>query len=258
LRARLTALTCCRNQATFDIHPFRLNGGSFEAIAGISLSPFLEANLKIGPGTFAYLESHGILTFFFLADFFNATARLYVNTPHVTGASSVATNVTRSCQTPGPNDYETFTTALTFGAGLNVSIDLSGEGSFIDDSDTSIFTNALAFGDFPTLAAPKCMVVADDTSTTSLAGQAVAPTGTLLAAAVAIPSFNVAGIQSYYAVHSALPTNVNYTQMLMATTVPDNIKKAVQKAGALGLYAMLSLVSVSAAVAFGGAFGLLF
>jgi hypothetical protein len=59
-------------------------------------------------------------------------------------------------------------------------------------------------------------------------------------------------------VHSALPTNVNYTQMLMATTVPDNIKKAVQKAGALGLYAMLSLVSVSAAVAFGGAFGLLF
>jgi hypothetical protein len=102
------------------------------------------------------------------------------------------------------------------------------------------------------------MVVADDTSTTSLAGQVVAPTGTLLAAAVAIPSFNVAGIQSYYAVHSALPTNVNYTQMLMATTVPDNIKKAVQKAGALGLHAMLSLVSVSAAVAFGGAFGLLF
>ncbi|KAJ7848495.1 hypothetical protein B0H14DRAFT_3138277 [Mycena olivaceomarginata] len=228
------------NQTTFDIHPFRLNGGSFEAIAGISLSPFLEATLKIGP------------------DFFSATARLYINTPHVTGAASVATNVTRSCQTPGPNDYETFTTALTFGAGLNVSIDLSGEGSFIDDSDTSIFTNALAFGDFPTLAAPKCMVVADDTSTTSLAGQAVAPTGTLLAAAVAIPSFNVAGIQSYYAVHSALPTNVNYTQMLMATTVPDNIKKAVQKAGALGLHAMLSLVSVSAAVVFGGAFGLLF
>ncbi|KAJ7733971.1 hypothetical protein B0H16DRAFT_1732069 [Mycena metata] len=231
------------SQSTFDIHPFRLNGGSFEATAGISLSPFLEATLKIGPDN---------------VDLFSATARLYVNTPHVTGAASVATNVTRSCQTPGINDYETFTTALTFGAGLNISIDLSGNGSFIDDTDTTIFTNGLAFGEFPTLAAPKCMVVADDTSTASLAGQVVAPTGTLLAAAAAIPSFNIAGIQSYYSAHGALPTNVNYTQMLMATTVPDNIKKAVQKAGAQGLHAMLSLVSVSAAVAFGGAFVLLF
>ncbi|KAJ7145569.1 hypothetical protein C8R44DRAFT_896671 [Mycena epipterygia] len=230
------------NQATFDIHPFRLNSGSFDATAGISLSPFLEATLQVGPDT----------------DLFSATARLYVNTPHVTGAASVATNVTRTCQAPGPNDYETFTTALTFGAGLNVSIDLSGSGSLIDDSDESLFTNALAFGDFPTLAAPKCMIVADDTSTASLAGQVVAPTGTLLAAAVAIPSFNVAGIQSYYSANHALPTNVNYTQMLMATTVPDDIKKAVQKAGALGLHAMLSLVSVSAAVAFGGASVLLF
>ncbi|KAJ7017949.1 hypothetical protein C8F04DRAFT_1278492 [Mycena alexandri] len=218
-----------QSQATFDIHPFRLNGGSFEATAGISLSPFLEADLTIG------------------SDLFSASARLYVNTPHVTDAASVATNVTRSCQTPGANDYETFTTALTFSAGLNISINLSGEGSFID-SDTSIFSNALAFGDFPTLAAPRCIVGRRHEH-----GEPGGAGGGADGHAA-----RGGGIQSYYSAHSALPTNVNYMQMLMATTVPDNIKKAVQRAGAQGLHTMLSLASVSAAVVFGGAFVLLF
>ncbi|KAJ7686125.1 hypothetical protein B0H17DRAFT_1204507 [Mycena rosella] len=197
--------------------------------------PFLEATLKIG------------------TELFSATARLYVNTPHVSGAARVSTNVTRECAPLGPNDFEFFDAALTFGAGMNFSLDASSEGTLFKDSDTGLYTKTLPFGDFPTLDDPKCMIVADDAGSGDLAGQVVAPTGTLLAAATAIPSFDVAGIQSYYSANGALPTNVNYSQMLKATQVPDDIKKAVQKAGALGLHAMFSLASVFAAVALGGA-----
>ncbi|KAJ7446118.1 hypothetical protein FB451DRAFT_1292207 [Mycena latifolia] len=231
------------DQSTFDVHPFRLNSGSFNATAGLSLSPFLEATLH-------------------LTSLVSATARLYVNTPHVTGAARLGQNVTRDCQPLGANDFEYFSEALTFGAGLNLSIDATASGALLPDdddsdgddnnNDTPFFTHALSFGDMPTLADPKCMIVVDDLSTANLAGQVVAPTGTLLAAATAIPSFDVAGIQSYYSANGALPTNVNYGQMLQATTVPDDIKKAVEKAGALGLHARLSVV-VSAAVAVGGA-----
>lgn len=39
-----------RDKASFDIHPFRLNSGSFEVTAGISLSPFLDATVSFGTG----------------------------------------------------------------------------------------------------------------------------------------------------------------------------------------------------------------
>ncbi|KAJ6566556.1 hypothetical protein B0H19DRAFT_1232686 [Mycena capillaripes] len=227
------------DKVNFDIHPFRLNSGSFNASAALSLSPFVEATLKLGAGLF------------------DATARLYVNTPHVMGAARVASNVTRACEPLGPNDFEFFDIGLSFGAGLNLTLDATATGSFFADKDDALFSKALDFGDLPPLASPACMIIADDdaaaTATASLAGQVVAPTGTLLLAETAIPSFNVAGIQSYYSANGHLPTGVNYEQMLKATTVPDDIKKAVQKAGALELHATLSLASVAAAVAVGGA-----
>lgn len=173
------------------------------------------------------------------------------------GAARAASNVTRACEPLGPNDFEFFDVGLSFGAGLNLSLDITATGSLFADKDNALFAKALEFGDLPPLASPACMIVADDdtaaTATASLAGQVVAPTGTLLSAETAIPSFNVAGIQSYYSANGQLPTGVNYGQMLKATTVPDDIKKAVQKAGAVGLHATLSLVSVAAALAVGGA-----
>ncbi|KAJ7190746.1 hypothetical protein GGX14DRAFT_482495 [Mycena pura] len=227
------------DQATFNIHPFRLNSGTLKALTGgISLSPFLEATLSV---------ADGILS---------PAARVYMNTPYVHAAANLATNVNRQCETLGPNDFEFFDSALTFGAGLNISIDGTLTGAPFDDHDMTIYTKALPFGDFPSLAAPVCMVIVDDDAsaqrTSSLAGQVSAPTGTLLPAAQAIPSFNVAGIQSYYSANGALPTNVNYSQMLQATAVPDDIKKAVQKAGALGRYAMATLVSCAMSMTFGG------
>ncbi|KAJ7204948.1 hypothetical protein GGX14DRAFT_459016 [Mycena pura] len=229
------------DQATFDVHPFRVNGGTFSVTGDLSFSPFLEATLQVG-------------------DTLSPTARVYINAPSVHAAANISKNVNRQCEAVGPNDFEFFDSALTFGASLNVSVEGTLSGAPFDDHDMIFYSKALSFGNFPSLTAPLCMVIVDDdasaTSTSSLAGQVIAPTGTLLAAAAAIPSFNVAGIQSYYSANGALPTGVNYTQMAEATTVPDDIKKAVQKkAGALGRHATTSLVSIAVSVVFGGFLG---
>ncbi|KAJ7912267.1 hypothetical protein B0H13DRAFT_1875069 [Mycena leptocephala] len=94
------------------------------------------------------------------------------------------------------------------------------------------------FGDLPTLSDPLCMVVVDDNAadtaseSAGIRGLLPAATGTLLAASAAVPTFNIPGIESYYSAHGALPTNVNYTQMLLATAVPSDIQAAVQAAAA--------------------------
>jgi len=208
------------DKAAFDIHPFRLNNGSFSVTAGISLSPFLEATIAFGLGT-------------------GSSARLYLNTPHIGGTATIATSVNRDCLPLGPNDFETFKDALTFGAGLNISVEGNCSGPHFALGDKIFLTKGFPFGDLPTLDKPKCMVFAADNTAeaasganANIAGLLPAPTGTLLAASAAIPSFNIPGIESYYSAHGTLPTSVNYTQMLMATTVPDDIKGAVQQAAA--------------------------
>ena len=57
-------------------------------------------------------------------------------------------------------------------------------------------------------------------------------TGTMYPAASAIPTWNMSGIESYYSANGKLPTNVNYGQMVAATSVPSGIQKAVQSAAA--------------------------
>jgi hypothetical protein len=61
-----------------------------------------------------------------------------------------------------------------------------------------------------------------------------AAAGTLVPAASAVPTFDLTKIESYYSANGHLPTNVNYAQMVKTTTVPDNIKKAVQDAAKNG------------------------
>jgi hypothetical protein len=230
----------CRDKATFDIHPFRLNNGSFSVTAGISLSPFLEATIAFGLGT----GMTPILLFHPLciddvSMSRGSSARLYLNTPHIGGTATIATSVNRDCLPLGPNDFETFKDALTFGAGLNISVEGNCSGSHFALGDKIFLTKGFPFGDLPTLDKPKCMVFAADSTAeaasganANIAGLLPAPTGTLLAASAAIPSFNIPGIESYYSAHGTLPTSVNYTQMLMATTVPDDIKGAVEQAAA--------------------------
>ncbi|KAJ7705160.1 hypothetical protein B0H14DRAFT_3645890 [Mycena olivaceomarginata] len=200
------------DEATFDIHPFRLNSGWFSVTAGISLSPFLDATVAFGLGA-------------------GSSARLYLNTPHVSGTASV----NRDCQPLGPNDFESFADALTFDAGLNISLEGNSSGALLPNDDKIILNKFHPFGDFPTPDNPKCMVFAGDNTASvgnPIAGLLPAATETLLAASVAIHTFNIPGIESYYSAHGALPTNVNYSQMLLATAVPDDIKAAVQQAAA--------------------------
>ncbi|KAJ7920457.1 hypothetical protein B0H13DRAFT_1986996 [Mycena leptocephala] len=208
------------DKATFDVHPFRLNSGSFSVDAGVSLSPFLQAEIAFGTGT-------------------GSSARLYLNTPHINGVATIAANVNRDCQPLGPDDFEFFADALTFGAGLNISLEGNSSGDHFPDGNIVFLTKGFPLGPLPTIDEPKCMVFTDDNKAdTASSGNPVAAllpaaTGTLLAAASAIPTFNIPGIEAYYSAHGgSLPTNVNYAQMLLATTVPDDIKGAVQKAAA--------------------------
>nr|GAT59081.1 predicted protein [Mycena chlorophos] len=233
------------DDGTFDVHPFRLNSGQFSATGNLALSPFLQAAINID-------DSIG-----------GATGRVYLNTPRFDVAANLtSTPVNRQCEPLGPDDYEYFDLALTFGAGLNLTIDATvdteGLGSlFLNDSDTKLFAHEFSFSALPPLATPECMVVVDDQATTSLAGEVVAATGTLVSAASAIPSFNVSAIQSYYSANSALPTGVNYSQMLKATAVPSDILKAVQKASAKPKYAAIGGLALMISAVVGGAVVLL-
>ncbi|KAF8167044.1 hypothetical protein K438DRAFT_2024955 [Mycena galopus ATCC 62051] len=199
------------DKSTFDIHPFRLNSGSFSVTAGVSLSPFIDATIAFGSGS-------------------GSTARLYLDTPHMSGVATIAANVNRECQTLGPDDFESFADAVTFGAGLNISLEGNSSGALFPNDDKVLLTLGLPFGDLPTIDDPACMVFAEDGS----GGNSLLPasTGTLVAASSAIPTFNIPGIESYYSAHGTLPTNVNYIQMISATTVPSDILAAVQQAAA--------------------------
>ncbi|KAF7341835.1 hypothetical protein MSAN_02038800 [Mycena sanguinolenta] len=202
---------------SFDLIPFRLNSGSFSASAQLSLSPFLELDIT-------------------LLDANLATARIDINTPQMVANASVVSNVNRQCQAAGPNDLESFSSALTFGAAAAIDIQVSTSGALLPDLNDNIFTDNFTFSDLPPPSAPECFVIAnDDTAVANapdakaLAGLVPAATGTLVAATQAVPTFNIAGIESYYSANGALPTNVNYTQLVEATAVPSDIKDAVDK-----------------------------
>ncbi|KAF7360676.1 hypothetical protein MVEN_00799300 [Mycena venus] len=123
--------------SSFDLVPFRLNSGSFNATAQLSLSPFLDAEVSVFNDV--------------LAD-----ARLAVNTPHLTASAQIQANVNRQCQPVGTNDFESFGTALSFGAGGSLEIQISANGTLLPDVDDIIFEHPVKFGSFPSPDAPAC------------------------------------------------------------------------------------------------------
>jgi hypothetical protein len=208
-----------------------LNSGSFSVTAGISLSPFLDATISFGTGAGKRRNVDFCATQLTIR--LGSSARLYLNTSHISSTATLATQVNRECQPVGPDDYESFAAALTFGAGLNISLEGNVSGNHLPEADVIFLSKGLPFGPLPTFDDPKCMVITDDTlanAASAIAALLPAVTGTLLAAASAIPTFNVSGIEAFFSAHGALPTNVDYSQMLLATAVPDDIKSAVQKA----------------------------
>lgn len=177
-----------------------------------------------------------------------------MNTPKVTASASILANVNSQCQPIGPNDFEFFSSAVSFGAGANLQIQTTTNGSILPATDVAIFTHQVNFASFPAPDAPACFIVADDNSadTATLAGQVPAPTGTLRPAASAAPTFDIQKIESFYSASGALPTGVNYTQMAQITTIPSNLKSAinglVNGASVVRPYRSLSVVLVAVAM----------
>ena len=194
--------------------------------ATLSLSPYIELAALVG-------SSVGVQ-----ARITEQFPQLYVN-------ASLVSAVNRDCSPAGDNDFESFETAFVVDAGLDlttmasIKVDLgivTGIGGLPNDWEKEIYT----FND--PLMHQKCAIIADDGAgakfpkreleqrDNSLSKLMPAATGTLVPAASAVPTFDVNKIESYYSANGHLPTNVNYAQMMKATTVPDNIKKAVQDA----------------------------
>ncbi|KAJ6556136.1 hypothetical protein B0H19DRAFT_139594 [Mycena capillaripes] len=120
--------------ADLSFIPFRLNSGSFNASAQLSLSPFLEVEIS-------------------LLKALSASARIGINTPQMKAQASVISNVNRQCQPIGPTDFESFTSALTFGAGASVDIHASTNGTLHPDISDALFTHNITFGSIPPPAA---------------------------------------------------------------------------------------------------------
>ncbi|KAF8180558.1 hypothetical protein K438DRAFT_1976744 [Mycena galopus ATCC 62051] len=200
-----------------------LNSGSFSASAALTLSPFLEVDV-----TFA--EANVL------------RGRIDINTPQIVANAAVLANVNRQCQAVGASDFESFTAALTFGAGAAIGIDVNVTSMVVPNLETvQLFTDNFTFSNLPSPNAPGCFIIAADGTSVGnagntnpnggqgLVGLVPAPTGTLLTAAEAVPTFDLPKIESYYSANAALPTNVNYTQLVEATPVPTDIQAAVNQ-----------------------------
>ncbi|KAJ7058018.1 hypothetical protein C8F01DRAFT_1232825 [Mycena amicta] len=140
------------------------------------------ASATIPTGTSATLMLSNFSHFFRLwMDSYPPPGRLYVNTPRVNAVANLSTHVNRECNPLGPNDYEFFDNALTFGAELEITIDGTTNRAFhsLTITDSDMFSQSLSFSELPPLATPSCMVVVDDHTTSSLAGEVIAANRTL-------------------------------------------------------------------------------
>ncbi|KAJ7831975.1 hypothetical protein B0H13DRAFT_2430368 [Mycena leptocephala] len=125
-------------------------------------------------------------------------ARLAVSTPQLKANAVVLQNATANANPP----------RCIRGRG-NLEIHTSTDGSFLPDIDTPILT------------------IRNEVTTGDVGAATVAPTGTLLAAAVAVPTYDMQKIESFYSASGTLPTNINYTQMAQVTQIPTDIKGPV-------------------------------
>ncbi|KAF9567099.1 hypothetical protein CPC08DRAFT_746962 [Agrocybe pediades] len=211
-----------RKSATIQSIPLKVLSGSLSSTATLTISPF------IGIGITLPIVNDGQPL---------VEARISQDAPSIVFVANVSTNVNRDCQPAGDNDFETFATAYELSADMTFATHIGIVGDLADmlppwdedfpHGDFQIFNTSGGKG------SSTCFVIVDDsvasTNGSSTPLLTAAPTGTLVAAASAVPSFDISKIESYFSASSQLPPNVNYTQLLQATIVPKNIINAVQK-----------------------------
>jgi len=162
--------------------------------------------------------------------------RVSQNAPSINFSANVTDNVNRNCQPVTDDDFESFPKAVQLSADMTFETRVGIVGSLADllpDWNTEF-----SHGHIPLFnrtggnGTNSCLVVVDDSvqdsTATSPSLMTAAPTGTLMAAISAVPSFDVSKIESYFSANGQLPTNVDYSQLLQATTVPDDIKNVLQ------------------------------
>ena len=183
------------------------------------------------------------------------TLRVVQNVPQITMDAAVLAAVNRQCQPIDVDDFESF--GLAFGVASSMTLSTIAELE-LDKGLTDIglpdsWEHTLWSQDIPFFPAPGsndtgCFVLTDggdsasdsntSQSATASAVRAASPiivgmptsTGILFSAALAVPTWDMGKIESFYAANGHLPTNVNYTQMVQATAVPSNISNALNKA----------------------------
>lgn len=220
--------------------------------AELYLAPYAEVGLTIS----TYVHRTSMVFLKHAPDSIGAVARVLQNVPKVTVNADLLTAVNRDCQPIGPDDFESFATAFAVGAGMEIGTVAHFEvdaGHFLDDLgipteyDFPFFTLDFPLSPANGVNTTNCFVLSDDSgadpgtpsgvdaaqpsppNSTTLQGVPAA-TGTMFSAASAVPTWNMSKIESYYSANGHLPTNVNYSQMVQATTVPTDILQAVNKA----------------------------
>ena len=160
-------------------------------------------------------------------------------------------SVNRDCNPIEADDFKSFGTTFIVSSGLTLSTEaelILEKGEFIghsvpDNWDFQLWGHDIPFTPALGINTTSCFVLSDDgisVNTTSdstksdvhvnevLAGQP-ASTDMLFAAQSAIPTWDFNKIKSYSSANRHLPTNINYGQMVHATTVPANLQSAVTK-----------------------------
>lgn len=172
-----------------------------------------------------------------------AALRIIENLPRVDVDAGVRRTVNRNCSAIGADDFESFDTAFFVGAGMTLSSEAqftTESGAFIgldipDNWDFTLFSLNIPL--LPTHGTndSSCFVLSDDNSTITPTNNASrpAPTGTLLAATSAVPTWDFNKIESFSSANGHLPTNVDYSQMLQATAVPSNLQSAITHAASI-------------------------
>ncbi|KAJ6546045.1 hypothetical protein DFH09DRAFT_1367488 [Mycena vulgaris] len=100
-----------------------------------------------------------------ISELFSADSRIGVNTPQLTASAAIHANVNRMCQPIGAEDFESFGTALSFGAGASLDFHASANGSLFgqtDGTEVAIFAHPVSFGSFPSPDDPACFAVVND------------------------------------------------------------------------------------------------
>lgn len=218
-----------RDGAFFHKVPLRIRSGIPSLSISASLAPFIAFDISVSAGTEAGLA-----------------ARLTQTTPSLALALSPPGGAVNSaCEPVGDADYAFFATAYTVNASMGlatsarVAVNDAGAAALarlpgldaVLNWEATLFSYSLPWLDGAEGSARgDCYVVADDASPTATASagqdQHPAPTGTLLAAAAAVPTYNISKIEAYYSSHgNTYPPGISY-QMLAQSgqQVPDTLK----------------------------------